>query len=63
MAEYKVAVSGWAVVRVEANSPEEAENKVSELTPDIAGELYDLEVHEAVPNDDGFKMHTDLNDE
>jgi hypothetical protein len=60
MAKFKVAISGWAVVEVEAATAEEAENKVADEAPDMAGELYNLEVHEAVPADEAFKMHTDL---
>ena len=59
--KYKVAVSGWAVVEVIANSPSEAMQIVAEEHSGISGELYDLEVHGAVASDDDFVMHTDLN--
>lgn len=61
MKTFKVAVSGWAVVEVKANTAEQAENKVADEHPGIAGDLYDLEVHEAVAEDQPFEMHTDLN--
>jgi hypothetical protein len=53
---YKVAVSGWAVVEVEANNADEAIKLVEDNTPGVAGELYDLEVHEAVVAEDTFKF-------
>lgn len=39
MTKYKMAVSGWVQVEVEASSREEAEEKA--LNDTVAGELYD----------------------
>lgn len=61
MSKYKVAISGWAVVEVEANSQEEAESFDLVQETQLGGELYDLEIHETVPADKEFAMHTDLN--
>lgn len=37
--KYKLSVSGWVSVEVEADSPEEAEELA--LSDTVAGELYD----------------------
>jgi hypothetical protein len=37
--KYRMGVSGYVIVTVEANSPEEAEEKA--LNETVAGELYD----------------------
>lgn len=57
---YKVGVSGWAVIEVEASSSEEAERLVQEERPGVAGELYDLEVHETVLDGEPFQIYTSL---
>lgn len=48
MNKYIVPCSGWLEVEVEANSAKEAEELVLEERPDTAGELYDIEVGEAL---------------
>lgn len=46
MRTYKVGVSGWAEVLVDAKNEEEAEELVRDETPGIAGELYDMEIQD-----------------
>lgn len=50
---YKVGVSGWVEVVVEAESEEAAREYVVEYAPDAAGELYDMVVEdiELVPEE------------
>lgn len=58
---YKVAISGWAVVEVQADNQEAAQDFELVQQTKLGGELYGLEIHEAVLIDQAFKMHTDLN--
>lgn len=59
--KFKVAVSGWGVVEVEAKDADLAREKVQDEAPDLAGDLYDLEVHEAVLADEPFQEYTEAN--
>lgn len=59
MPKYKVAVSGYMLVEVDANNEEEASDKIWE--EEAVGELYNLEILEIVPSNEPLKMYTDLN--
>lgn len=58
MSKYKLATSGYLVVEVEADSPDEAADKLFE---DGLNELYNQEIHEIVKAGEAFKLHADLN--
>lgn len=58
MAKFKVAISGYMLLDIEADSAEAAEEKVYE--DDRAGELYNLEILETVPAEQPLKFYTDL---
>lgn len=61
MRKYKIAISGWAVIEIEADTPEQAEEKLRDNPVGIAGELYNLEIYETVPETESFQHYTDLN--
>lgn len=56
--KYKLATSGYMVVEIEADSPEQAAEKLYE---NDLNELYSQEVHEVVLASEAFKKYTDLN--
>lgn len=56
--KYKIAISGWDVVEVEADSPEDAEFKFFD---EGLNALYNTEIEEIAEADKGFKDYTDLN--
>lgn len=56
--KYKLAISGWDIVDVEADTPEEAAQKYWE---EDLNALYFADIEEVVPADTPFIKYTDLN--
>jgi len=61
MKKFKVAVEGYMVLEVEANSIEEAENNFYDSPAHENSEMFSTEIREIVPVDEDFKNYTDLN--
>ena len=58
MAKYKIATTGYDIIEVEADTPEQAEDV---LWDNDLNHLVNTEIVEVVEADKEFEMYTDLN--